>query len=604
MRTVRRNLIRAGGLAAGFAVGMLFYAATRQGAGDRGAVPGPVSSGAPASSSAPAALPPHETAPGDWDASLGAPPRFVDVTEAAGVAFRHFNGESGKFYYLEIMGGGVALLDYDGDGFLDMYFVNGNHLDKPPSPELQNRLYRNNGDWTFTDVTDRAGVGDTGYGQGCCVGDYDNDGDPDLYASNFGRNVLYRNNGDGTFTDVTAAAGVEDPNWGQSSTFLDYDRDGRLDLYVQNYLTYTLDMRTDAFIYVGDEKLPDYAAPSNFKGSASHLYRNNGDGTFTDVTVKAGLLRPDGKGMGVACYDMDDDGWVDLFASNDGMENFLFHNRGDGTFEEIGLVSGVAYDGVGVPEASMGVDVADFDNDGRLDFVCPCTREQTYTLYRNTGRDFVDASNASGLTTATSDRTGFNPNFLDYDNDADVDLFFSTGGVRANERLRQGASYEDRYGARDLLLANDGSGKFKDVSARAGAHFQRRWIGRGSASGDLDNDGAVDLVISNLAGKAVVLRNETRGGHWVTFKLQCRNGTRDALGTSVTIEAGGRRQRAVVHGGVTYLSQCDRRMHFGLGAATRIDKVTVAWPNGQRQEFAGLPVDRFLVIEEGASDVR
>jgi len=606
MRAVRRNLVRMGGLAAGFAAGMLFYAASRRGPGERDALPGPVVSEAPvpAPPAAPAALPAPERPPADWDAALGAPPRFTDVTAQCGIGFRHFNGSTGKYYYQEIMGGGVGLLDYDGDGFLDIYFVNGNNLETPPSSDIKNRLYRSNGDWTFTDVTDRAGVGDSGYGQGCCVGDYDNDGDPDLYISNYGRNLLYRNNGDGTFTDVAKEAGVDEPGWGQSSAFLDYDNDGWLDLYVQNYLTYRIGMKGEAFIYVGDEKLPDYAAPSNYKGQASRLYRNNRNGTFTDVTEAAGVLRPDGKGMGVACYDMDDDGWVDIFASNDGMDNFLFRNRGDGAFEEIGLISGVAFDGVGVPEASMGVDIGDFDGDGRIDFVVPCTREQTYTLYRNMGQDFADVSARCGLGAATSDRTGFNPNFLDYDNDGDLDLFFTTGGVRAGEFTRAGAAYEQRYGTRDLLLANDGRGAYRDVSAWAGTHFRRQTIGRGSARGDLDNDGDIDLVISNLNGPAVVLRNDTRGGHWVVFACIGRHGTRDALGASLRIEHGGRAQRAVIGSGVTYLSQVDRRVHFGLGNAARIDKLEAVWPGGRRQEFTDIAADRMYVLDETAGGLR
>jgi len=604
----QKLFVRAAGLCAGFAVGLLLFHGLREAsrrppeAGKETAEaekpPASDSSGLASRNSLSPEAEKFTPPAGPWDSSLGAPPRFTDVTEAAGISFHHCNGLTGNYHYPEIMGGGVALFDYDGDGFLDIYFVNGNHLIGEPSPEIRNVLYRNNGDGTFTDVTDKAGVGDTGFGQGCCVADYDADGDPDLYISNYGVNVLYRNNGDGTFTDVAKEAGVDDPLWGQSSTFLDYDRDGRIDLYVQNYLTYSLDIDYEAFIYVGDEKVPDYPSPANFKGAPDHLYRNNGDGTFTDVTEKAGILKPGGKGMGIACFDMDDDGYVDIFVTNDGMENYLFHNKGDGTFEEVGLAAGVAFDGVGIPESSMGVDVGDFNSDGRLDMIVPCTKKQIYTLYENLGTYFADASMETGLTQGTSDRTGFNANFLDYDNDGDLDLFFTTGGVRANELVPATASYVERYGYYDVLMANNGKGNFKDVSGWAGSHFHRRLIGRGSATGDLDNDGDIDLVISNLNGPAVVLRNDTPSGHWITVTLIGKGGNRDALGASVRITAGGRTQRAVVHGGVTYLSQIDRRVHFGLGRAKRIEKLEVTWPDGKKVSFENLAPDRFVTIEE------
>lgn len=537
--------------------------------------------------------------PPSWDSRLGAPPRFRDVTERAGISFVHENGVSGKYHYPEIMGAGVCLFDYDGDGFLDIYFVNGNHLTEPPSPKIVNRLYRNNGDWTFTDVTEAAGVGDSSFGQGCCVGDYDRDGDPDLYLSNFGRNVLYRNNGNGTFTDVAREAGVADEAWGQTSAFFDYDGDGWLDLYLQNYLTYSLERPTEAFIYIGKEKFPDYASPSNYQGAADRLYRNNGDGTFTDVTQRAGLYKPEGKGMGCACFDMDDDGDLDLYVANDGMENYLFRNRGDGTFEEVALAAGVAFDGSGIPEASMGVDVGDFDGDHRLDMINPCVRKQSYTLYQNAGGHFEDVSFRTGLQQTTSPVTGFSPNFIDYDNDGDLDLFFTTGGVRANELVLPTAPYEERYGLPDLLLANDGTGRYADVSAWAGAHFRRRWIGRGTAAGDLDNDGRIDLVVSNLRGRAVVLRNETAGGHWITLELVPAGSHRSPIGSKVWIEAGGVRRMAAAHCNVTYLSQNDPRLHFGLGAAERVERIEIEWPDRTKETHRDLPADRIYRIEQG-----
>jgi hypothetical protein len=431
------------------------------------------------------------------------------------------------------------------------------------------------------------------------VGDYDNDGDPDLYVSNYGANVLYRNDGDGTFADVTKTAGVEDPGWGQSCSFLDYDKDGWLDLYVQNYLDFDVTRQVESYIYVGDRKVIDYPAPAGFKGSADHLYRNNGDGTFSDMTVPAGLYRPEGKGMGCACVDLDDDGYPEILVTNDGMENYLFRNRGNGTFEEMGLAAGVALDGSGNWEASMGVDVGDFDGDGRLDLVVPCVWEEVYTLYRNEGGYFTDVSWRVGLAQATSSLTGFNPNFLDYDNDGDLDLFFTTGAVRMEEYVGLSASYEERYGIPDLLMVNDGTGQYTDVSRWAGPHFQRRLIGRGAATGDLDNDGRIDLVISNLAGPTIVLRNVTPSGHWITLSIVPKRGNRSGLGTNVWIEAGGRRQRAIVHGAVTYLSQIDRRVHFGLGEADTIDRCEVTWPDGERQVVRDVPVDCFLTLVQG-----
>lgn len=534
-----------------------------------------------------------------WSQALGSQPRFVDVADAAGVSFHHYNGLTGKYHYPEVMGAGVALFDADGDGFLDIYLVQGNHLLQPPSPEYRNRLFHNNGDGTFSDITERAGVGDPGFGQGACVADYDGDGDLDLYVSNYGPNVLYRNRGDGTFEDATSSAGVGDPGWGQSSSFLDADGDGWLDLYVQNYLEYSLDIVFEAFIYMGERKVLDYPSPRHFPGAPDLLYRNLGDGTFADVSETAGIAGHLGKGMGSACFDYDDDGHVDLFVSNDSMENYLFRNKGNGTFEDVALLAGVAYDGAGLAEASMGVDVADVDGDGRMDFAVPCVWGQIFSLYRNEGDHFTDISLRAGLAAPTAPATGFCPAFLDYDNDGDVDLFFSTGGVRMEEIATADTPFDVRYGIRDILLANDGTGRFVDVSRLAGPHFEKRLVGRGAAVGDIDNDGDLDIVLSNLMGKTAILRNDTQGGHWLTLRLIGSGGNRDALGASVWCAAGGKVQRAIVHGGVSYLSQNDRRIHFGLGSAARVDRLEIRWPNGERQVIEGLPVDRIRTIRQG-----
>ncbi len=432
----------------------------------------------PAKSSVPSSA--RATESSGWDGRLGSQPQFVDVTAESGIAFQHTNGmEAGKYEYLEVMGGGVAAFDYDQDGDLDLYFVNGNRSRGAPDPALTNRLYRNEGNLRFQDVTQQAGVGDAGYGQGCAAGDYDRDGDLDLYVTNCGPNVLYRNNGDGTFTDITQAAGVADDGWGQSVCFVDFDRDGHLDLLVQNYLARGVTEGVEAYITIGQRKVPDYPSPLGFPGAPSRLFQNQGDGTFRDVAQEAGLTRQDGKGMGLACVDLTGDGWPDVFLSNDTMENFLYRSRGAGRFEEIGHLAGVAYSASGVPEASMGVDVVDYDDDGDLDLIVPCLARQFFTLYRNDGTQFSDVSSMVGLDQATAGATGFDAHFLDYDNDADRDLFFTCGGVRMIESAPADASYAQRYGIPDLLIANDGAGRFRDVSRWAGTHFQLALIGKG-----------------------------------------------------------------------------------------------------------------------------
>jgi len=549
----------------------------------------------------PPAAPPADDAPTTtvaWRDGLGARPVFVDVTAASGIDFVHENGQSGEFQYLEIMGGGVALFDYDRDGRLDIYFVNGNRIGSDASPEIRNRLYRNEGDLRFTDATERAGVGDAGYGQGCCAGDYDGDGDDDLYVTNHGPNVLYQNAGDGTFTEVAKAAGVDDAGWGQSCSFLDYDLDGDLDLYVQNYLTLAPGEGKGSEIRVGNEIVRDYPSPIGFRGSPDRLLRNDGGDKFTDVTRESGLFQADGKGMGVACADFDQDGHVDIFVANDSAPNFYFRGLPGGKFVEDGLIAGVAFNDAGVPEASMGVDIGDYDRDGRMDLIVPCLARQFFTLYRNAGERFVDVSVPSGLARATARATGFNASFLDYDDDGDLDIFFANGGVRANELAPASASYIERYGIADILVANDGNGRFVDASADAGPYFASARIGRGSATGDLDGDGDVDVVISNLADRPVVLRNDTAGGHWLALELVDRRGRRNPFGARLRVVAGEVTQHAVVHGAVSYLSQSERRPRFGIGSASAASEVEIIWPGGVRQMLRDVAADQVLVVRE------
>jgi hypothetical protein len=529
---------------------------------------------------------------------------YSDVTSAAGIAFRHVNGRSGEFYYPETMGGGACFFDYDGDGYIDLYIVNGGPLgDVLVQGMAGNMLYRNNGDGTFGDVTEEAGVGEpSSYGQGCGAADYDNDGDLDLYVTNFGRDVLYRNNGDGTFTDVTGDAGVGDERWGQTCVFTDYDNDGDLDLYVQNYLDYTLARNKRCGPTIGGRRRRDYCSPDIYRGVPDVLYRNEGDGTFTDVTRASGLFNPLGKGMGIVFGDYDSDGDADLFVSNDGMANFFYRNNGNGTFSDVSLISMASYDEHGMSEGSMGADFADLDNDGDLDLFVPCLEYEGHTLYRNEGGKFFDdVSQTSGLHRATTFHTGYSPSVFDYDNDGDLDIFVSCGRVRVPHELRfdEGASYHERYGQSDLLLSNDGSGRFSDVSQVSGPYFNRKDIGRGAIHGDVDNDGDLDLFIVNLDGRAVLLRNDGgNGNRWITLKLVGTRSNRDGVGAKVKVISGASTQIREVRVGGGYVSQNDMRVHFGLGDRDRIDRIEIRWPSGVVQTLEDVAANQIMTVTE------
>ncbi len=540
----------------------------------------------------PAPPPTDPPAAGDCDVKL------TDVTSESGIEFTHENGFSGEYYYLELMGGGVGLFDYDGDGFLDVYFLNGNNLGTPPAPELTNVLYRNDGDGTFTDVTASAGVGDPSYSQGCCCADYDSDGDQDLFVSNYGPDRLYRNDGDGTFTDVTEESGIDNPLWGQACAFLDFDNDGWLDLYVQNYLGYTLEGNRTSEEQVDGHALVSYAGPLDFPGAPDFLYRNDGDGTFTDVSRDAGIHRPNGRGMGLACADFDEDGDTDLFVSNDAMENYYFENRGDGTFVDKSVMSGLAYQRDGSPQSSMGADVGDYDGDGLLDIVCPALPFRSCTLYRNTGGHFLDVSLTTGIIQATHGTTGFSPNLVDADNDGDLDLFLCNGAVLINTNLSNDAIYVERYGIVYKMLINDVEGRYTSAGASAGSHFTRTLVGRGSAAGDIDNDGDVDLILSNLTYPPTVLRNDSKRRNWITLVLVPSKGNRDAIGARIRLTADGRTQTAAIRGGGCYLSANDRRPHFGLGEASSVERLEIRWPDGEVQTLTDVAANRFAVIRQ------
>jgi enediyne biosynthesis protein E4 len=515
------------------------------------------------------------------------------------VRFQHVNGRTGRYRYPEILGAGVALLDYDTDGDLDLYLVNGNRLEGAPDPTVKSALYRNDGRGRFTDVSEAAGVAAVGYGQGACAGDADGDGDVDLYVTFFGPNRFFRNRGDGTFAAAEKAAGLEDESWGQSCAFLDYDGDGHLDLYVLNYLTYSLEMPQDRFISLGGKQVQDYLGPQPFAGAVSRLFRNRGGGTFVDVTKAAGLHRNDGKGMGLAAVDFDGDDRTDIFQANDGVPDFLFRNRGGGTLDEIGLMAGVAVGGDGQPKSSMGVDAGDVDNDGDLDIVTPVVRNEVYSLFRNDGAAFADASWESGLAEATGRLTGFSPHLADFDSDGDLDLFVTNGEVQTRETVGPEADDLARFGTPAIVLAGDGKGRFTDASKGAGPYFERALIGRGAAAGDIDNDGDVDLVVSHCGGPAVVLRNDAPAAGWITLVLRQHGGNREAIGAKVWLEAGGKKQYREVSGGGGYLSTNDRRLHFGLGSAAQVDRLEIRWPDGARETRTALPASRIVVIERG-----
>jgi hypothetical protein len=526
------------------------------------------------------------------------PIRFTDVTSESGISFVHENGWTGTFRYPETMGAGVAVFDYDGDGDLDVYFVNGNHLTAPPDPAITGRLYRNDGGLKFTDVTQAAGVGVAGYGQGACAGDLNGDGALDLYLTLLEDSCYLQNRGDGTFVVRTKEAGLVERGWGQSCALFDYDGDSHIDLYSLKYLTYALDMPQEEHVVREGRKVRDFIGPWAFAGQSSRLYRNRGNGTFQDVTRAAGVWNAEGKGMGVSAVDFDGDDRTDIYQANDGVPDFLFRNLGHGRFEETGLATGVAVGEDGTPKSSMGGDAFDFDNDGDLDLTIPVV--QRYALFRNDGGLFTEISETSGVAPATGRLTGFSAATGDFDCDGDLDVYYTNGGVHSHELAPVSADYPTRYGMADTVLANDGHGRFTDVSKSAGAYFERTLVGRGSGLGDLDNDGDLDLVVSNAGGPAVVLRNDSARGHWLTLKLRGRAPNTEALGAKIWLVAGGRKQYREVTASGGYLSSNDRRVHFGLGPAAVVDSIEIRWPDGARETRTAVPADQFLTIERGS----
>ena len=540
--------------------------------------------------------------------------RFREVAAATGLRFQHFTGATGQFYLPEIMGSGVALFDYDGDGDLDVFLVQGTILQPgkslsdarfpPPSGwKPGNRLFRNmlkeTGKLQFVDVTDQAGLNHVGYGMGVAVGDYNNDGYPDLYLTNFGSNMLYRNNGNGTFTDVTREAGLADGGWSASAAFVDYDRDGYLDLYVTHYLDFTVLGNRECFDPAGER---DYCPPTAYKPTLHRLFRNLGNGKFQDVTQSAGISAAVGPGLGVICADFNGDGWPDIYAANDGSANLMWLNNGNGTFREAALLSGAAYSEDGVARAGMGLAAGDFDNAGNESiFVTNLTREGA-TLFRNNGHgEFRVATAEFGLYQPTFPYTGFGVQWFDYDNDGRPDLFIANGAVTIVETLR-GTPYP--FHQRNLLLHNDGA-RFRETSGEAGPPFQLSEVGRGAAFGDIDNDGRVDIVVSNNNGPVRLLLNETTPrGHWLEIQLQGVKSNRHGIGARVAVLREGQKPlwgRAHTDG--SYLSASDVRVHFGLGETSEA-QVLVEWPDGSKEMWDHVRADSLVKLRQGTGKAR
>ena len=527
--------------------------------------------------------------------------KFTDVTSASNINFEYVASHTSRKYLLETMGSGVALFDYDNDGRLDIYVVNAAPLSDPTpkgtvpektGPKYWNRLYHQKSDGTFEDVTEKAGLQGVGYGMGVAVGDYDNDGFEDLYVTAYGRNRLYHNNGNGTFSDVTEQAGVAGSGWSTSAAWVDLDGDGLLDLVVLRYLEWDFDD-----IYCGEhrEGYRSYCHPDSFHPIVPLVYHNDGKGHFTEIAQKSGLAVA-GKGLGIAFADYDRDGRVDLFVANDSMPEFLFHNKGNGTFEEVALQSGVAVDSEGHSYAGMGVDFADYDNDGLPDIVVTDLASQIYALYRNNGdATFSYESYSSGIGLMTMKHSGWGARFMDFDNDGWKDLLITQGHDLDTIQL----TFPDlRYKEPMLLARNTGKG-FVDVSAQAGDVFQKAWVGRGLAIGDIDNDGRLDAVVTTNDGGLHVLHNETESqNHWLTLELVGHRSNRDAIGAEVKLVTAKGAQWATVTTAGSYLSSSDKRVHFGLGAEAGARTIEIHWPSGVHQTLKDVRGDRILKIDE------
>lgn len=521
-------------------------------------------------------------------------PWFEEVAHEVGIDFVLHSGHRSRYWFPEIIMGGVGLCDFDGDGSLDLYFVQGRPLDSDATQQPTNKLYRNRGDGTFEDVTESAGAGDTGYGAGCACGDYDNDGDVDLYVTNVGPNVLYRNDGGMKFTDVSKKAGVDDASWGSSSAFVDYDGDGDLDLMVVNYINWSRGRELNC---VSEGGMSDYCNPNNYNAPAPDvLYRNNGDGTFTDVTAQAGLNQAFGNGLGVACGDFNGDGRMDIYVANDGMRNQLWMNQGAGRFSDEALLSGCAVNAHGMPEAGMGVTCVDIEGDGDLDLFLSHLRNESNTFYLNVNGMFEDTTASMGLAASSFTYTGFGLGFADFDHDGVLDLYIANGRVMLHYPRLNPA---DPYAQPNQLMRGLAGERFEEVTPQGGTAKLGVHTSRAAALGDIDNDGDIDVVVANKDAAPYVLRNTIGGrGQWVMFRLLFSHGS-DALGAMVRVTAGGVSHWRTVQPHYGYCSSSDPRVHCGLGQTSTVDSVSVRWPSGKEEAFGPFPAGKLHVLVEG-----
>jgi hypothetical protein len=524
---------------------------------------------------------------------------FTDITTQAGITFKHVASPEKK-YIVESMSGGVAMFDYDNDGDLDLFMVNSLTVDLVKSKgKTKSQLYRNDGGGKFTEVGEKAGVSDVGWGMGVAVGDYNNDGFDDLYVTCLGPDHLFKNNGNGTFTDVTAKAGVSDPRWSTGASFFDYDRDGDLDLFVSNYVDFDINHLPE--FGQGQtcqyKSIPVQCGPRGLKGAGDSLFRNNGDGTFTDVTKQAGVSDPDGfYGLGVLTGDFDGDGWPDIFVANDSTPNFHYRNNGDGTFKEIGFMAGTAVNENGSEQGSMGATAGDYDHDGRLDIFITNFADEYNTLYHNDApNSFTDVAYAAKVAAVSLPYVGWGTKFFDYDNDGWVDLFVANGHV-----YPQLPSYRQPR----LLQHNNRDGTFTEVASEFGTVLTENRASRGVAFGDIDNDGDIDLLIADLDGPPQLLRNDNgNANNSILVKTVGVKSNRDGIGARVKVVSGDLTQVDEVRSGDSYISQSDMRLHFGLEKRTKVDVIEVRWPSGTVDKITGVGVNRIVTIKEGQGKV-
>ena len=523
-----------------------------------------------------------------------------EVGAESGITFCHTDGGSGQFYFVEAAASGLATFDYDNDGLVDIYFVSGTPLKgaPPDAPPGGNVLYRNLGDFRFEDATQRAGVGRSGYGVGATVGDYNNDGHQDLYVSNFGPKVLFKSNGDGTFSDATVAAGVADGDrFGAGACFLDIDQDGDLDLYVANYVDFSYEKHTTRTWF----GVPTYPGPFDYLPLPHALFRNRGDGSFEDISAASGIAGRPGTGMGAVCVDYDNDGASDILCANDEAANFCFHNDGTGKFTEVGMLAGVALNADGVVVGNMGIDCADYDHDGHFDlFITTYQREMPILFHNQGGGIFRDVTAKAAQTQRCYNNSKWGCGFADFDNDGWKDIFVGIGHLQINiEQIDKTSA----YAARPLLMRNDGQGRFEDVTDSAGEGLQIECVARGVALEDLDNDGRIDVVISNSRRPPLILRNESENDHhWLHLTLRGVKVNRDAVGARVTVTAGDLKQIDEVHSGRGYQSHFGTRLHFGLGGHDRIDAIEVRWPGGFTEMWRDIEPDQILTLTEGTGE--